>query len=83
MGNEAAYLDGSLELEEDGLRDEDLATLSAKVANLSLEELDLLAGAAAANLKKAVYDGVEIDIVLVRHVWRLGFKVEGMKQGCR
>lgn len=75
--NEAAYLDRSLELEEDGLRDEDLATLSAKVANFSLEELDLLAGAAAANLKEAVYDGVEIDIVLVRHVWRLGFRVEG------
>jgi hypothetical protein len=65
-----AYLDGSLKLKKDRLGNENLATLSAKVANLSLEELDLLAGAAAADFEEAVYDGVEIDIVLVGHVWR-------------
>lgn len=65
-----AYLDRSLELEENGLRDEDLTRLGAEVADLSLKELDLLSGTAAANLEEAVNDGVEIDVVLVRHVWR-------------
>lgn len=65
-----SYLDGCLKLKKDRLGNENLATLSAKVANLSLEELDLLAGAAAADLEEAVYDGVEIDIVLVSHVWQ-------------
>lgn len=64
------YLDRSLEFEEDGLRDEDLTGLGAKVADLSLEELDLLSRARAADLKETVYDRVEVDIVLVRHFWR-------------
>jgi len=68
--NITADLDRRLELEEDGLGDENLAGLGAKGADLGLEELDLLAGTAAANFKKTVYDGVEIDIVWVRHLWR-------------
>ena len=63
-------LDGRLELEENGLGDENLAGFGAKVADLSLKELDLLAGTAAADLKKTVYDRIEVDIVLVRHLWR-------------
>jgi hypothetical protein len=51
-----AYLDRRLELEENGLGDENLAGLGAKVADLSLEELDLLAGTAAANFEQTVYD---------------------------
>jgi len=47
----AANLDGSLELEKDGLGDEDLAGLGAEIPNLSLEKLNLLAGAAASHFK--------------------------------
>lgn len=68
--SQCAYLDRSFELEEDGLRDEDLARLGAEVADLSLKKLNLLSGTAAANLEETVNDGVEIDVVLVRHVWR-------------
>jgi len=65
-----AYLDRRLKLKENGLRDENFTGFGAKVADLSLEKLNLLAGTAAANLEETVYDRVEIDIVLVRHVWR-------------
>jgi hypothetical protein len=46
-----ADLDRGLELEEDGLGDEDLAGLGAKITDLGLEELDLLAWAAASHLE--------------------------------
>lgn len=62
-----AYLDWSLQLEEDGLGDEDLASLGAQVSYLRLEQLHLFAGATATHFEQAVDDGVEIDIVLVRH----------------
>lgn len=65
------YLDGSFELKQNGLGDEDLAGLCAKVADLSLEKLDLLAGTAAPHLEEAVDYGVEIDVVLVRHGFNL------------
>ena len=45
------YLDGSLELEEDGLGDEDLAGLGAEITDLSLEELNLLARSATSHLE--------------------------------
>jgi hypothetical protein len=63
-----ADLDGSLKLEKNGLRDENLASLGAKVANLGFEELDLLTGPAASHLKKAVDYVVEVDLMLVRHL---------------
>jgi len=44
-------LDRSLKLEEDGLRNEDLTSLGAKVTDLGLKELDLLAGSATSHLK--------------------------------
>ena len=44
-----AYLDGSLELEQDGLVDEDLARLGAEVLDLVLLELHGLAGAVASD----------------------------------
>ena len=59
-------LDRRLELEENGLRNEDLASLGAQVADLRLKQLDLLAGPAAPDLKKTVYDRVEIYLVF-RH----------------
>jgi hypothetical protein len=46
-----ADLDRGLELEEDGLGDEDLAGLGAEITDLGLEELDLLAWAAASHLE--------------------------------
>jgi hypothetical protein len=57
-------LDGCLELEEDGLRDEDLTRLGAQIADFSLEQLYLLAGPAAPDLEETVYDRVEIYLVL-------------------
>lgn len=44
-------LNGGLKLEEDGLRNEDLTSLSTEVADLSLKELNLLARPAASHLK--------------------------------
>lgn len=61
------YLDRCLELEQDGLGNEDLASLSAQVSNLGLEQLDLLAGAAATDLQEAVDYGVQVDIVVICH----------------
>lgn len=62
-----SHLDGGFELEQNRLRDEDLASLGAEKANLGLEELDLLAWAGAPHLQEAVDYGVEINFVLVRH----------------
>lgn len=63
---EATDLDWCLELEEDGLRDEDFTGLGAQITDLSLEQLDLLAGPAAPDLEETVYDRVEIYLVF-RH----------------
>lgn len=64
----SAYLDGSLELQEDGLRNENLASLGAEVADLGLEQLHLLAGTASSNLEEPVDYRVKIDLVLVSHL---------------
>lgn len=61
------YLDRCLKLEENGLGDEDLASLGAQISNLGLEQLDLLAGAAAADLQKTVDYGVQVDIIVICH----------------
>lgn len=60
-------LDGCFELEQNGLRDEYLASLGAEVPNLGLKELNLLAGAAAADLQETVDYRVEVDIVVICH----------------
>jgi len=60
-------LDGSFKLEEDGLGNENLASSGAEVTDLGLEKLDLLARSATADLEQSVDDGVEIDVLLVRH----------------
>ena len=44
-----AYLDGSLELEQDGLVDEDLARLGAEVLDLVLLQLNGLSGTVASD----------------------------------
>jgi hypothetical protein len=62
-----AYLDGSLELEQNGLGNEDLASLRAEITNFRFQELDLLAGAAAADLEQAIDYRVEIDLMLIGH----------------
>lgn len=63
----AAYLDWGFKLKQDGLRDEDLTGLCAQVTNFSLQQLHLLSRSASAHLQQAVYDRVEIDVVLVGH----------------
>lgn len=62
------YLDRSLKLEKDGLRNEDLTGLSAKVSDFSLKKLDLLAGSAASNFEEPIDYRVEIDLMLVCHL---------------
>ena len=54
----SAYLDGSLELQQDGLADEDLTGLGAQEPDFGLQKLHLLAGSAATDLEEAVDDGV-------------------------
>ena len=68
-GRRAEYtnLDRRLEFEQDGLGDEDLTGLGAEVADFGLEELDLLARSATADLQETIDDRVEVDFVLVRH----------------
>lgn len=66
------YLDGGLEFEEDRLRNENLTGLSAEVTDLGLKQLDLLAGAAATDLEKAVDYRVQIDIVVICHADYVG-----------
>jgi hypothetical protein len=83
-----ANLDRSLQLQQDGLRDEDFASLGAQVADLGLEKLDLLARPAAPHLQETVDNRVEVDFVLVCHcsvfflaareVARAGFRVSVM-----
>jgi ribosomal protein L29 len=51
-----AHLDGSFQLEENRLRDENLTGLGAEVTNLRLEQLNLLARAATPHLQKPVDD---------------------------
>lgn len=63
-----AYLDRSLKLEKDGLRDENLTSLGAQVADLSLKKLDLLARAASPNLEETVDYRVKVDLMLVCHL---------------
>lgn len=64
----SAYLDRSLELKQYGLRDENLTSLGAEVANLGLEQLHLLAGTASSDLEEPVDYGIKIDLVLVFHL---------------
>ena len=72
----SGYLDGSLKLEEDGLGNENLAGSGAEVADLGLEKLDLLAGSATTDFEQSVDDGVEIDVLLIRHYEKLYKKEE-------
>jgi hypothetical protein len=46
----SAYLDWSFELEKDRLGDEDLASLCAKITDLSLQQLHLLSRPTASDL---------------------------------
>lgn len=61
------YLDWSLKLKQNRLRDENLTRLSAQVPNLLLQQLHLLPRPGTAHLEQSVYDGVEIDILLASH----------------
>jgi hypothetical protein len=75
------YLDRSFQLKEDGLRDEDLAGLCTKIANLGLKKLHLLSGTAATDLEQPVDYGVEIDFVLVCHFMFSRFQSEVVVSG--
>jgi hypothetical protein len=57
---------GSLKLKQNGLGDEDLARLGAQVTDLCLQQLHLLAGPAAADFEKPIYDRVQVHLVF-RH----------------
>lgn len=49
------------------MRDKNLAGLGAKVPDLGLEELNLLARAATSHLEEPVDYGIEVDLVLICH----------------
>ena len=72
-------LDGRLELEQDGLTDEDLSRLGAQPANLLLEKLDLLAGTASADFQQPFYDGFEVHIVVGHAAQLAGGREEGKR----
>jgi len=63
------YLYRSFKLEQNGLRDENLTSLGAEIANLGLEKLYLLSGSATTHLEKSVNDGVQVHVLLVRHCY--------------
>lgn len=52
----STHLDGSFELEQNRLRDEDLTSLVAEIPNLRLQQLHLLARTAAPHLQQAIDD---------------------------
>lgn len=74
-------LDGGLKLQKDRLRDEDLTSFCAEIADLSLQELNLLSRPASSDLQQTVYYGIEIHIVLVRHDVCFLSKEGGMEWG--
>ena len=69
-GEFSSYLYRCFQLEKNGLRDEDLASLGAQIADFSFEQLNLLSGSASANFQQSVDDGVEIHLLLIRHYSR-------------
>lgn len=69
--SEDTYLDGRLEFEQYRLRDENLSGLGAQIADLSLQQLDLLPRPAASHLQEPVYDGIQVHLILCRHCHRL------------
>ncbi len=77
MGRKFAYLNRSFELKEDGLRNEDLASLSAKVSDFGLEQLDLFSRAAASDFKETIDNRIQINFVLVRHFVLLTCRGDG------
>lgn len=81
LGEKTTYLDGGLQLQKNRLRDKDFTGLGAKVTNFRLQQLNLLARAAAPHLQQAVNDGVQIHF-LVGHLERpLNGKREKKKEG--
>jgi hypothetical protein len=63
--NITTNLDGGFKFEEDRLRNENLARFGTEESDLRFEELYLLSGAAASDLKEAIDYRIEIDLVLV------------------
>jgi hypothetical protein len=68
--NVSTDLDGRLEFEEDGLRDEDLACLGAEVLDFVFLELDGFAGSVAADCAKgselwSVFGGFFVVLAVV------------------
>lgn len=61
-------LDGCFQFEQYWLRDEDLPSFGAKIANLGFQELHLLPRSASSHLQQSVDDRIEIYLVLIRHV---------------
>lgn len=55
-GQAITHLDGSFQLEQNGLRDEDLTSLGAEITNLRLQQLHLLPRAATPHLQEAIND---------------------------
>jgi hypothetical protein len=72
-------LDRSLELKQNRLRDEDLASLGAEIADLCLKQLHLLSRAATPHLQEPIDDRVQINL-LVGHDVRPLVKIERGKR---
>ncbi len=66
-GTKFTYLNRSFELKEDGLRNEDLASLGTKVSDFGLKQVDLFSRAAASDFEETIDNRIQIDFVLVRH----------------
>jgi len=59
--NVTANLQGGLQLQQNGLRDENLTGLHAKTTDLSLSKLNLLAWTCTSHFQKAVNNGVNVQ----------------------
>lgn len=62
------HLDGSLELQEYRLRDEDFTSFGAEKTDFSFEKLNLLARPAASNFEQPIDYRIKIDLMLVCHL---------------
>lgn len=65
---EYSNLDRSLELEEDGLRDEYLSRFRAQMTDLRLQQLHLFTRPTSPDFQQSVYDRVEVDVAGIGHV---------------
>lgn len=66
-GTEINHLDWRLQLQQYGLRDENLSRFGTQETDFRFQQLYLLPWPASPHLQESVNDGVEVHVILIRH----------------